>query len=337
MLEDAGVLIHSKRYELGIEELLKEPFLEMRGKSGLVDIYAEHFSNAIAKVQGAPVNDFGLFFKQLYAVADETGGTGVIMGLLLKSGNTFTAIFQENPKLGDEAAKLYRIFLERRDLAEKNQNVINERNARFEMVLVRVNQFLALVQGKYDAGDYQAATSYGSFLGDVRYEYEKLAATRQDVDDAFAKLNGLIDAAKGKITSMPPVGNSVSAEAIQAARDLYASFKEAYEARDDSRLMSFISDEWQAGDGSTLSDLQTNLRRSFKTFDDIKYNIQNLSVRSGQAGRYIVSYEVTITSRIFRRNLKHEEKSSINEEVVIDSTGKAKISKTLGGRFWYVE
>lgn len=76
-------------------------------------------------------------------------------------------------------------------------------------------------------------------------------------------------------------------------------------------------------------------------FDEVKYNIQNLSMILVESGngrlRYLVSYDVTITSRMYKRNLRHEEKSSINEEVTIEKSGKAKISRTLGGRFWYVQ
>lgn len=124
---------------------------------------------------------------------------------------------------------------------------------------------------------------------------------------------------------------------LNAVKDLYSAFKASYESRNDSQVISFMGDQWEAGDGTTLSDLQVNLSRSFRTFDDIKYTIQNLSITPNQSGRFNVSYDVTITSRIFRRNLKHEEKSSISEEVTIDSSGKAKITKTLGGRFWYVQ
>ncbi len=67
-----------------------------------------------------------------------------------------------------------------------------------------------------------------------------------------------------------------------------------------------ISDQWQAGDGTTLLDLQMTLRRTFKTFDEIRYNVQNLSVTPLQGDRYSVSYDVTITSRIYKRNLRHE-------------------------------
>jgi murein L,D-transpeptidase YafK len=119
-------------------------------------------------------------------------------------------------------------------------------------------------------------------------------------------------------------------------KDFYTRFKEAYEERNDSRVISMISDQWQAGDGTTLADLQTTLRRTFKTFDEIRYSVQNISITPLEGDRYRVSYDVTITSRIYKRNLKHEEKSSINEEVTIDRSGKPKISKTLGGRFWTV-
>lgn len=127
------------------------------------------------------------------------------------------------------------------------------------------------------------------------------------------------------------------AENLTLVKDLYTRFKQAYEGKNDSQVMSMISDDWQASDGSTLSDLRTNLRRSFKTFDEIRYNIQNLSVKPAAEGRYSISYDVTITSRIYKRNLKHEEKSTIYEEVTLDRSGKPRISKTLGGRFWYVQ
>jgi len=131
--------------------------------------------------------------------------------------------------------------------------------------------------------------------------------------------------------------NQVHEDRVKA---FYALFKEAYEERNDSQIISMLSDKWQANDGSTLSDLQMNLRRTFKMFDEVKYNIQNLSMQLVGSGNgysnYLVSYDVTITSRIYKRNMKHEEKSSINEEVTIEGSGNPKISKTLGGRFWYV-
>jgi len=53
--------------------------------------------------------------------------------------------------------------------------------------------------------------------------------------------------------------------------------------------------------------------------------------------KYRVNYDAVITSRILKRNLKREEKSSIQEEVTIDDSGRAKITKTLGGKFLYIQ
>ena len=125
--------------------------------------------------------------------------------------------------------------------------------------------------------------------------------------------------------------------ALLSISALYDQFKQAYESRNDSQVISFMGDDWEAGDGTTLSDLQENLSRSFRIFDEIKYNIQNLKIDLKSEGLYMASYDVTITSRIYKRNIKHEEKSSVNEEVVIDGSGKPRITRTMNGRFWYVE
>jgi len=95
--------------------------------------------------------------------------------------------------------------------------------------------------------------------------------------------------------------------------------------------------DWQSEDGTTISNLQANLRRTFRIFDEIKYDIQNMNITTQPGGRHMVSYDVTITSRIYKRNLKHEEKSTVNEIVVIDDSGKARINRTTGGRFWYTQ
>jgi hypothetical protein len=124
---------------------------------------------------------------------------------------------------------------------------------------------------------------------------------------------------------------------LAAIREFYNLFKQAYESRREDKVMSFISDDWEAGDGTTLADLQENIGRSFRVFDQIRYNMQNLKIEKEQEGTYRVSYEVTITSRMFEKNIKHEEKSTVNEEVVLDKSGKVKVVRTLSGRFWYVE
>jgi len=123
---------------------------------------------------------------------------------------------------------------------------------------------------------------------------------------------------------------------IQNIKDFYAQFKQAYETKNDSLLMSFISDSWEAGDGTTPDDLQPNFARIFRIFNEISFDIKNLEVKKIDENKYIANYELTITGRIFSRNLRHEEKSSISEELSLQS-GKPKIIKTLSGSFWKIE
>jgi hypothetical protein len=77
-----------------------------------------------------------------------------------------------------------------------------------------------------------------------------------------------------------------------------------------------------------------NLRRTFGTFDEIQYDIRNITATPHPNGSYMVTYDVTITSRMYERNLRHEEKSSVSEMLGIDEKGKPKIIRTLSGRFW---
>jgi len=120
-------------------------------------------------------------------------------------------------------------------------------------------------------------------------------------------------------------------------KDLYANFKQAYESKSESQVVRFISNEWESADGSTISDLEINLRRIFNVFDNINYNISNLNIVSIDENTFRVNYDVEITGVNYERNLTHKEKSSVSEEVTVTPRGGVKINKTLNGRFWYIE
>jgi hypothetical protein len=121
---------------------------------------------------------------------------------------------------------------------------------------------------------------------------------------------------------------------LNTVKDLYGAFKNAYEARNDALLVSYLSKDWQALDGTNITGLQNNLRRTFRVFDEIRYDMQNLNIEKKGDGVYTIRYDLTITSKIYKRNLKHEEKATISEEVIIETSGKAKIGRTMEGRFW---
>jgi hypothetical protein len=46
---------------------------------------------------------------------------------------------------------------------------------------------------------------------------------------------------------------------------------------------------------------------------------------------------VTISSRIYKKNLRHQEKSAVSEQVAFIDKGKPRIVRTLNGRYWLVE
>lgn len=124
----------------------------------------------------------------------------------------------------------------------------------------------------------------------------------------------------------------------ETVNKLYQSFQEAYNSKNESKIMALISDEWEStGDGTTASDLSVNLRNSFRIFDQIGCTISNLQITQSSSGKYVARYDITIKGTIFKGNIRHEEKSSVSEEVTIDDSGKARITKTLNGRFWSVQ
>ena len=225
------------------------------------------------------------------------------------------------------------------------RNAVEQEHRRFNQTVGWLNGYLTAVKGALvpmtDPKYNNVVPSLDDWLTSYPKDRERYLEMQRIAEEEAERRQKAWETEQAKIKAeqeqMRQQEQRKTESGLAAVTALYDQFKQAYEARNDSQVISLMGDQWEAGDGTTLSDLQTNLSRSFRTFDDLTYRIQNLTIKLNQEGRYNVSYDVTITSRIFRRNLKHEEKSSINEEVVIDGSGKARISKTLGGRFWYVE
>jgi len=124
---------------------------------------------------------------------------------------------------------------------------------------------------------------------------------------------------------------------IGAIETMYADFKRAYESKNESQVLRFISPDWDAGDGTSMSDLSGYLRNIFTVFNEVRCGITGLRVVKRSDGVYKVTYNMAITGRIFDQNIKHEEKSSVEEQVTINGSGKPVISKTMKGNFWYFE
>lgn len=238
----------------------------------------------------------------------------------------------EEPSIEDAMRSL-------RDLAEKYDENVQEIEAGWERKLTDDRSF-SDISAKLDSAinkarlnlaerRYDAVADLKGVLLMVRLEYESLGRNNPEFESKADSLDELIAKALLEISE-------ADEGAMQNVRDLYSGFKYAYEQRDEYGVVSFLGDDWEAGDGTTLSDLQDNFARTFRTFDEIRYDLTNLNILKQPVGGYLVTYDVTITSCIYGRNIKHEEKSSVSEIVSLED-GKARITKTLNGRFWYVE
>ncbi len=117
-------------------------------------------------------------------------------------------------------------------------------------------------------------------------------------------------------------------------RVFYDKFRAAYEGRNAGAVMNLISPDWSSGDEvGDFQELDSSLRASFRLYDEIKYSVTGLKAEDLPGGGLRACYEAAITSRIFKRNLKHEEKSSVCEELR-EEGGRLRISRTLSGRYW---
>jgi hypothetical protein len=120
------------------------------------------------------------------------------------------------------------------------------------------------------------------------------------------------------------------------AQAFYDKFRAAYEGRNAAGVMALISPDWGAGgDDTSLEDLEENLRGNFRLYDEIRFAISGLKVTQ-QGAALQACYDTVITSRIFKRNLKHEEKAAVCDELK-EEGGRLRIARTLSGRYWYVK
>jgi hypothetical protein len=163
----------------------------------------------------------------------------------------------------------------------------------------------------------------------------ELALLKKKVEDAKLATSAGGTAGPQQGPSATPA--TVPAATVNKVKDFYRHFQDVYQARDDAGVVQCLSNDWSGGDGSTISELQASLRRSFRLFNEVRYQIANLTVNPASANTFRVSYDVTIIGRIFARNIKHEEKSTVEEIVTLDSRDKVRILKTVNGRFWYVK
>lgn len=169
---------------------------------------------------------------------------------------------------------------------------------------------------------------YG-WLGDAN---DPLFRDAADAASQVGMMSGRLHEAKSRLKDLLNRPEDRSAR----LKEFYDRFRQAYESRSEARLMGLIADSWSAGDGTTVDDLRDHFRNMFSVFNEIRVTVSNIQAQKVGTDLWQVSYDITITGRIFENNIKHEEKSSVTEQVQLDSRG-GKIVRTLQGRFWYIQ
>ncbi len=129
-----------------------------------------------------------------------------------------------------------------------------------------------------------------------------------------------------------PLQPSKDSSSEGAVRKFYQDFVSAYQSRNLSQLLRFLTPEWQAENGSDLRDLESTLGNSFRLFDSIQVSISGLAVRITGTG-YQASYTIKLIGHIPRLSKTHEESSQVVDTLVATPEG-LKIQRTSGGLNW---
>lgn len=244
---------------------------------------------------------------------------------------------QERQKAGQEArAKLPGLIATMRQRLQDAQKMIDSAlalqpgdRAGIEQAYKRLDDFHT---NTLTSEPYREMLNAQTALSGVGASGEQMFKDAGDVANQVGVMSGKLHEAKAKLKDLQNRPEDRSAE----LKEFYDRFKQAYESRNESSLMGLIADSWSAGDGTTVDDLREHFNNMFSVFNEIRLTVANIQAQKVGEGRWQVTYEITIKGRIFDNNIRHEEKSSVTEEVQLDARG-GKIVKTLQGRFWYVQ
>jgi len=154
-----------------------------------------------------------------------------------------------------------------------------------------------------------------------------------EIGALFKELNTLSSDLANLIVTL----QNLKTDAATEIRTFYEQFSKDYEEKNEGLLLSHLNDDWEAGDGTTLYDVEDYFRNMFSVFDEIQVELSGLTTKPLGDEHYQVSYEMLITGRIFADDIEHKEKSSVSEEVEISPSGVIKITRTQQGRFWYIK
>ena len=231
--------------------------------------------------------------------------------------------------------RLQEIIMQERLDREEELRLEAERRAPFYALAAQINQTIDIVRRAVDAGEYEFVVQHEGDLDSYEAQFAALRTQGPDPDGmvagTLAELIALITDARIKLEETRAQAAAITGQ-IQA---FYDEFARAYESKNTSAVLRLIDGDWEAADHTDLWDLEETLDRNFRVFDEIDYRVSTLRVQESLGdGLYLVTYDLTITSRIYRNNIRHEEKSVVEEEIRISSNGKGLIMRTRRGQFW---
>lgn len=226
--------------------------------------------------------------------------------------------------------QVFKLYKSVQDNLEKYQKLEAAKNSQiYQEQIKKINKQLNTLSSELQLNNLEQIESYEQRLSAISQKYKNFA--KQDTD-----INILIREIQKQIDGMRGAPYKIEKEQIQKN---YKAFKEAYENKDISLIMSMLSPDWSSGaDGTVSSSLADYLRNSFTVFDEITFNITDMVISpdSSEPGEFRVAYNLLITGYIYDENITHEEKSSVVEIVNVKGD-KVIISQTLSGRFWYIK
>ncbi|MBI5595137.1 MAG: hypothetical protein HY928_03505 [Elusimicrobia bacterium] len=130
-----------------------------------------------------------------------------------------------------------------------------------------------------------------------------------------------------------PSSPGADAAAMEPVRKLYERFSAAFAAKDLAAVLDCLTEDWEASEGTTLSDMESTLSNSFQAFDSVRMEIQNLQIRPAGNGRFTTSYSTHMVGTIRQNDIRHEEKST-HQDTVVFTNGSPRIQRTTGGTGW---
>lgn len=224
----------------------------------------------------------------------------------------FSPLYSNTAALKDKINSLNSIFARAEE--EKDKLIQEARIKSFfgedEPVLKNTGFWDPEISKKIQEAEKVRDDFWASAKGQEIYNYARIAELRQTQDE--------------KNPELPMV------------RKLYDDLKSAYESRNASAVAALLSQDWTSPEGEDAAELREYLNSIFKMFNEVSFNISNLSIVSQEAGVYSVSYNLEIRSKIYDKNIKREEKSSVYEKVKFEN-GKPKIFKTENGSYWQIK